>query len=206
MKKVLLIGAVLAACAITAPATAALLVNTGTPQPNVGGVGLFGTQSLAGYFTLGANSTINAVEGYMNGSVIPSAVTVNLYSDGPVPSTILFSSTFNLSPGTSNWLGVFGQNWQLSAGSYWVGFLTNGVTSMPNVGTPNPLSKYAATSMFAGGAWVPNQTSNLGIRIGGTTVAAAVPEPATWFSMIVGFGLVGSTVRKRRTAFIERTA
>jgi len=33
------------------------------------------------------------------------------------------------------------------------------------------------------------------------TAAAAVPEPATWAMMILGFGLAGTAMRRRRTAF-----
>lgn len=33
---------------------------------------------------------------------------------------------------------------------------------------------------------------------GNTTVTAAVPEIATWLSMLLGFGLIGATARKRR--------
>ena len=34
-----------------------------------------------------------------------------------------------------------------------------------------------------------------------TANVSAVPEPATWAMMIVGFGLVGATVRRRSLAF-----
>ena len=42
--------------------------------------------------------------------------------------------------------------------------------------------------------------SNGLISIALTTFAAAVPEPATWAMMILGFGLVGEGLRRRRTA------
>ena len=32
------------------------------------------------------------------------------------------------------------------------------------------------------------------------SLTAAVPEPATWGMMIVGFGAMGATLRRRRTA------
>jgi PEP-CTERM motif len=31
------------------------------------------------------------------------------------------------------------------------------------------------------------------------TATAAVPEPATWMMMILGFGFVGAAVRRRRS-------
>lgn len=43
----------------------------------------------------------------------------------------------------------------------------------------------------------------LELRLTGLTaagIAAAVPEPATWLSMILGFGLIGGVMRRRRTA------
>jgi hypothetical protein len=39
-----------------------------------------------------------------------------------------------------------------------------------------------------------------------STQMAAVPEPATWAMMIVGFGAVGSVVRRRRPAFATFSA
>ena len=37
------------------------------------------------------------------------------------------------------------------------------------------------------------------------SVIAAVPEPATWAMMLVGFGMVGAGVRSRRKATVKRT-
>lgn len=37
-------------------------------------------------------------------------------------------------------------------------------------------------------------------RVTGTTAVAAVPEPASWALVIGGFGLIGGTLRRRRTA------
>jgi hypothetical protein len=40
--------------------------------------------------------------------------------------------------------------------------------------------------------------------IGGTLSASAVPEPATWAMMLVGFGFIGATARyrQRKTAAV----
>ena len=39
-----------------------------------------------------------------------------------------------------------------------------------------------------------------------TNVAASAPEPASWSMMIVGFGLVGGTVRRQRRAVLRLTS
>jgi hypothetical protein len=38
------------------------------------------------------------------------------------------------------------------------------------------------------------------------SASAAVPEPATWAIMILGFGLAGAAVRRRRTAGLAQAA
>lgn len=38
-------------------------------------------------------------------------------------------------------------------------------------------------------------------RIGGITETGVIPEPATWAMMVLGFGFIGSSLRRRRHAF-----
>lgn len=60
-----------------------------------------------------------------------------------------------------------------------------------------------------GGAFVTGLTFANGNAIQVTqtpiveTVAGAVPEPATWGMMILGFGLVGAAARRRKASFVE---
>ena len=60
-------------------------------------------------------------------------------------------------------------------------------------------------SSFAAGAmspWCTGSTGTCGSDFGATSswslVAAAVPEPATWGAMVLGFGLLGATMRRPR--------
>ncbi|MDO6415143.1 PEPxxWA-CTERM sorting domain-containing protein [Sphingomonas sp. BIUV-7] len=62
------------------------------------------------------------------------------------------------------------------------------------VGLSGPYSQTAKYVIAVGdGTASVNNTINL-------SAPAAVPEPATWAMMIVGFGAVGSTMRRRRTS------
>jgi hypothetical protein len=43
------------------------------------------------------------------------------------------------------------------------------------------------------------RTNSQGIALVGAAAVAPVPEPATWAMMIIGFGMVGSAIRRRRS-------
>jgi hypothetical protein len=67
----------------------------------------------------------------------------------------------------------FSSNWQLFSGTF--------------IGTGNPL-----TVTFAG-----TGAGNEGAALDDVQISAA-PEPSTWLTMILGFGLVGAGLRRRR--------
>lgn len=48
------------------------------------------------------------------------------------------------------------------------------------------------------GLMSPTFSSNSGGYFGGNLQVAAVPEPATWAMMLVGFGMMGGAIRSRR--------
>jgi hypothetical protein len=61
----------------------------------------------------------------------------------------------------------------------------------------------ASTKWLVGAAFTPLTNRNDGFKLSSVTVAeqvAAVPEPATWLTMILGFGLAGAALRRRRRA------
>ena len=195
MKNSIFAATTLLMLATTSPASAAYVVDTGTPVSNLSAI-LSQSQSLAGYFTLGSDTIVSGVEGFIFGSNAAS-VGVTIYSDAALPSAanMLFTASFApvtpaIHPG--QWQGIQGQSWALAAGNYWVSFSTNGSLSMRFL-APNPLTKYA----FSDNANWTESARNLalGIRITG----GAVPEPASWAMMIAGFGLVGGMMRRRVT-------
>lgn len=66
--------------------------------------------------------------------------------------------------------------------------------------TPGATDQFAFRGILSSGALIKS------FRLGGSqiiatgAVAGAVPEPATWALMIVGFGMVGASMRKRSPA------
>lgn len=88
-------------------------------------------------------------------------------------------------------------------GSLGADFQTRSSFDIFTSGSTNSAFGYTGNTLYS-----INLTSGAATSIGNTdrplfalTAAAPVPEPATWLSMIVGFGLVGSFLRKRRLGY-----
>lgn len=65
--------------------------------------------------------------------------------------------------------------------------------------TPGSTGTYNLSFSAAGG-------DNVGPLLDNVTISAAVPEPATWAMMILGFGAAGAVMRRRRTALATISA
>ena len=191
------LAAFVSAAVVASPAAANFVVDTGTPLAN--DIQLSSSQSLAGYFTLASALEVTSVEGFISG--LDSVGTITIYSDAAVPaaSNILFSADFAILSSGGAWQGVFGQNWVLDAGSYWVGFSNSGNGNWMKGFAPTPLPQYAFST---GNSWTLNNPSSaasaIGVRIDGNRFVAVVPEPASWTLMIAGFGAIGGMLRTRR--------
>ncbi len=77
----------------------------------------------------------------------------------------------------------------------------------PDGRTFNPvidlLSPGSNGSLFLVGASPTNSDGNFdGFKVSHLTLGAAVPEPATWGMMLVGFGIVGAGMRSRRRSVV----
>lgn len=70
----------------------------------------------------------------------------------------------------------------------------------------SPFSTSLNSTGYFGNAWIigaafPNPDRNDdGFKLKSINVVAAVPEPATWAMMLIGFGGIGASLRRRRAA------
>ena len=195
----------LAALLSTAPMAAQALevVNTG-PVPAspsyyvVGGSGS-GSAGVGGRFTLSAATSITALEFYGAASGLTNFGSIR--SDGATPGAVLYSGAIASTDISINqWVGLTGLNWLLGPGSYWMTVESRDTSSAFREGRnfPNPLPQQAVQN---GGVWSAGGFSAgdaFAFRLEGNAIEAGVPEPATWATMIAGFGLVGGAMRRRR--------
>jgi hypothetical protein len=188
-----------------------LLIDTGPGRAAVqpGDKTLSSTQHLAAQFTLDSPETVVNIEGWIAylsfTGTLP--VEVSVYGDaGEVPDStdvhwqqqFFVPSAGVVFPYPADWFGVYGIEFDLSAGTYWVAFglptADFGSGAMP----PTPLQEldnYAYGNPAAGptGVWTGDDTLNIGLRI-------TVPEPSMLTQL--GAGMLGLLVvygRRRRS-------
>ncbi|KQU57504.1 hypothetical protein ASG67_17270 [Sphingomonas sp. Leaf339] len=130
------------------------------------------TNGQARFFT--ADGTLDAVAFYLTNPLLGfTQVEFNL---------------FNASSNTTTVNLVFSDG---SSGSYALG--ANGQNFFGAVATAGTIITRVAFDTNGSGVQDLRQ-----VRLGGITSVAAVPEPATWAMMLVGFGMVAGTARYRR--------
>ena len=182
--------------AMSGTARAAPILDTGAGNPTTASaMDVSGSRSLAGYFELLNDVTVNGIYGWIGGDE-GARLTASIYSEIDfVPAKRLFSTNF-VNRSLVDWQGANLLMWNLKAGSYWVVFSAadeDSTSYMPG-GASNPMVAYLHGSE---GDWRRLREQNLGIRLTGTT-GGAVPEPASWAMLIGGFGLACSAIRARR--------
>jgi hypothetical protein len=150
------------------------------------------------------------------GAALPShAAILNFVLSGSRDATFQLDS--NPTPTTSS-TSVFGDQVQFSnvAGTFGgvtgvapsIGFGSGLFASLNINGTPLGFTQFAGPSLFSGTfnapVFAPGTFALTSIVSGSSTltiseaVSSAVPEPATWTMMIMGFGLAGAALRGRR--------
>lgn len=198
--------ALLLSMAVTAPASAAYIVDTGTPSNN--NPWLFSlTQHFAGQFSVGTDTTVTGVEGwFFFEPSVQGSLTISLHGNSDhLPGAILYSASLDILTNSFDWYGLAsGLNWAVPAGTYWVSFRPgNGLFGVMPGTAPSPLPEYA---VGIGNGWYnfnPNELDflALGVRISGQGTVTDVPEPAALGLAtlgLVGLGILGPNAARRR--------
>ncbi|WP_375429007.1 PEPxxWA-CTERM sorting domain-containing protein [uncultured Sphingomonas sp.] len=225
MRNTLMTAGILATLALAAPASAATVILTGNSATSggfgnsyttsVGGVGVrasawSGTTAIAtpeqvylGVYSSGLGVT-NRNEG--NGAANNSHVTDNVGSFDFVALTFSravtltgitrngFSVNGGASTDTDAWISYGEFDPAASVAAQFTGFAARGFEVASGQGFSTAAS---ATTWLVGASRLANDRDD-GFKLGAVSFnVAAVPEPAAWLSMILGFGMVGGVLRRR---------
>ena len=216
MKTTLLaMGMALGVLGVSQTAAARVVVFTGAPSPTCGSrcSTLDSSHWLAAQFKVSANDILEMVSGYI-GARKGKTFTLALLSDiAGEPGVTLYTAQakYNTHVG---WQGLNTLYWPAPKGTYWIAFE---VTPSDNLSgyMPAPAPQPLKTSdLGLGGLWSPDNQLDFGVRIyhqvDGTKAAlltpsdaggvspGAVPEPASWATLLLGVGAVGGALRGRR--------
>jgi len=159
-----------------------------------------GTFRVFDSFTLGSAATIESVTFAVQNNFggFPFSIDVSFWTnDGGTPgmqiSNILFapaSFTSTVATAFDTSLVSVDYTQSLAAGTYLISFF-NGT----DMGVPS-YTGGGGNLFLQGFSAIAGQSA--GFSLGGAS--AAIPEPASWALMVVGFGLVGAAARRRTTA------
>lgn len=199
MKSLRLISAALAAALFSTSVSAAYIVNTGA-NSLASSWAFSPGQYFAGEVTFDNAQHIASIEGFYKNYEALGNVTISLHSDaGNTPGVVLFSKSHGLAQGNYDWHGIFGLDWNVAAGTYWVSFTPDaGVRGAMSMASPNPVGEYAVGD---GGHWLNVGQDffdyiDIAMRISDSPQAQEVPEPAS--GMLLGAGLLGLAMSRRR--------
>jgi hypothetical protein len=99
---------------------------------------------------------------------------------------------------TDAWVSYGSAATDMASSTGWTSFITNGANYLGGTADRSfsPAINTAATVWLIGAG--RGTGSDDSFKLSSIGVTAAVPEPASWAMMIVGFGAVGATMRRRK--------
>jgi hypothetical protein len=179
-------------------------------------------------FTIGANYNLTSIDAAVSGfdgfnsMAGITGYRVEIYSSTAAAANSLTGDVASVTLGANDvtTTSPFSMTWSpsglvhipvdisLAAGSYYLAvmaindFTTNGeagilmdTTKSGNAIQANPNGGFGMN----GNLHATNPAAQASYRINGDLAASPAPEPATWGMMVMGFGLAGAAVRRRKT-------
>ena len=179
-------------------ANAALVVDTGAPDSLGFPLHLDANDKYAGQVSFSQNLTINSIQTYLsaNEAVEGDMFTISLYESATNGVGNLIN-TASATYSADGWNGLSALNWNVAAGSYWVGIeeSTLGVVFNLPVSVANPLAHTAFTPEGYTASYQLYDGLKFGLQIDATV--AAVPETDTYAMLLAGLGIMGLVARRR---------
>ncbi len=207
------LGAAIAAgtLCVVSPAHASYVIDFQEVGSNVvmtsaGSINLAGLTAIgAGPLSKGATIVPQSAQVTLN----PAARNINIYDgfSGPLSfgtsasseaASSVFTHALLFAPAVVNWNGSTGR----------IGLATNYVSGASlGTNTATFAGSFASLGMTQGTytwTWGSGATADsLTINIGRVTQPGAVPEPATWAMLILGFGILGGALRRRKRPALQ---
>jgi hypothetical protein len=204
MKATLLSAAALATCALTAAPASAAITFTGSTT------GCFGAACTAATTDTETNLGLTFNQGSFSTS------TNSLGQAGISGNATTSLGSFTLGTSATNVVNdVFSLVVDFTApptsgqGSFFA-TLTGQVVAGPGGGVSINFTNPTQTIAYSGGSFTLSLSPTLFVQPGSTTYISgliqAVPEPGTWAMMLLGFGAIGLTIRRRQRPALAQVA
>jgi hypothetical protein len=150
--------------------------------------------------TVTSSTGLNNPDPAAAGAVVTvGGITTINYGQNPISSPT-FSGSFSLTNTLSGLYSIV-----LATSTPGVTFDSASLSGMGNTYTlglfPDNTSLKLFPTLIQSGDYVfsfEGHSSGSGTLTGNVTITAAVPEPGTWAMMLLGFGAIGLTIRRRR--------
>jgi hypothetical protein len=168
---------------------------------------LFTAAVLAGVALPGvANAVTYVYAGSWQVDQGPNWTTVPTAYTGQEAAAFLFggvASDYAISSIDNNFANINNQNWVSTWGGACSSNFPCGTLAAENfkISTGGLYQNIGDTSAYADDWAIGSQYTNFAFK----ALVGAVPEPATWSMMILGFGLVGASLRSRRNQSVRVT-
>lgn len=196
---------------ITAVASAAVIVDTGSPAfTSNGALAVTPTQSVGIRISLPDSYNITDIKSFFWTPLNSyGTLTASLYSESTgLPGSQLYTQEFSISnsgleSSNKGWFGVNGINWAVSSGNYWFTYeVRDFQTFMGAVEFPAPSLLPIAVKNDFFIDWTILNGHGFGLMVEGDLIVS-VPEPNTCTLLLAGVCSLGFMQARRGTALVK---